>query len=98
MSDKCPHCGIIHETTCPRIRALEYHPDGSLKRVEFHGQMPLAIGTLLGPPAYEPAIIQTGGTPTDPRQVAGRFGSLEDANRHWWPRSSDATMKKAYGV
>jgi len=31
----CPHCGMIHRTTCPRIAAIEYHPDGSVKRVEF---------------------------------------------------------------
>lgn len=36
MPDKCPHCGLIHETTCPRIRAIEYHPNGAVKRVEFH--------------------------------------------------------------
>lgn len=32
---KCPHCGLIHETTCSRIKSIEYHPDGSIKRVEF---------------------------------------------------------------
>lgn len=42
MTQKCQHCGMIHEATCPRIRAIEYHPDGSVKRVEFHGPIPLA--------------------------------------------------------
>jgi hypothetical protein len=32
----CPHCGMIHQTTCPRIKALDYYPDGTVKRVEFH--------------------------------------------------------------
>lgn len=31
----CPHCGMIHETTCPRIKAIEYHANGQIKRVEF---------------------------------------------------------------
>lgn len=36
-STKCAHCGLIHETTCPRIKAIEYHEDGvTVKRIEFH--------------------------------------------------------------
>lgn len=38
----CPHCGMIHQTTCPRIKAIEYNADGiTVKRVEFH--TPLAV-------------------------------------------------------
>ena len=41
----CPHCsgnGIqtIHGGTCPRIKAIEYHPDGTTKRIEFHELKP----------------------------------------------------------
>jgi hypothetical protein len=32
----CPHCGVGHIGTCPRIKAIEYHLDGTVKRVEFH--------------------------------------------------------------
>lgn len=32
---KCPHCGMFHTTTCLTIKAIEYHQDGSVKRVEF---------------------------------------------------------------
>jgi len=35
----CKWCGLIHyysEGTCPSIKAIEYYPDGSVKRVEFH--------------------------------------------------------------
>lgn len=36
--EKCPHCGLVHETTCARIKAIEYQPDGvTVKRIEFHG-------------------------------------------------------------
>lgn len=36
---KCPYCGLLHDVTCPRIKAMEYHENGTLKRVEFHGEM-----------------------------------------------------------
>jgi hypothetical protein len=32
----CPHCGMIHQTTCPRVKAIEYNPDGTVRRIEFH--------------------------------------------------------------
>ncbi len=31
----CTYCGSIHAHTCPRVRAMEYHPNGTLARVEF---------------------------------------------------------------
>lgn len=34
----CDYCGAHHLfTTCPRIRSIEYHESGAIKRVEFHG-------------------------------------------------------------
>ncbi len=36
----CPHCGMGHSGTCPRIRAIEYHPNGTVKRIEFHSPQP----------------------------------------------------------
>ena len=35
--DRCPHCGLLGHMggPCPRIAAIEYHPDGSIKRVEY---------------------------------------------------------------
>lgn len=32
----CPHCGMYHQATCPRVKAIEYHNDGTVKRIEFH--------------------------------------------------------------
>lgn len=34
----CGYCGnhIQHIGVCPRVKAIEYHPNGSVKRVEFH--------------------------------------------------------------
>ncbi len=36
----CPHCSgpfnaVYHTGACPRIKAIEYHPNGTLKRIEF---------------------------------------------------------------
>jgi hypothetical protein len=28
---------MIHQTTCPRVKAIEYNPDGTVRRIEFHG-------------------------------------------------------------
>jgi hypothetical protein len=33
----CGHCGSHHSVQCPRIKAIEYYPDGTVKRVEYHG-------------------------------------------------------------
>lgn len=37
MPDKCQFCGsiILHSGVCPTVKAIEYHPDGAVKRVEF---------------------------------------------------------------
>ncbi len=32
---QCRYCGVYHSDACPRVKAFEYHPDGSLKRVEI---------------------------------------------------------------
>lgn len=34
---QCGHCGMFHSSgACPRVKAIEYYPDGSIKRVEYH--------------------------------------------------------------
>lgn len=39
--NSCPHCGMIHQMTCPRIKAIEYNADGvTVKRIEFHEPKP----------------------------------------------------------
>jgi hypothetical protein len=34
---KCPHCGSLvpHEGKCHLIKAVEYHENGTIKRVEY---------------------------------------------------------------
>ena len=34
----CPYCGAMpHQGICPSVKAIEYYPDGSIKRVEMRG-------------------------------------------------------------
>lgn len=35
QSDKCRYCGNYHGPLCPDVKAIEYHPNGTVKRVEF---------------------------------------------------------------
>jgi len=38
----CAYCGMTHVGTCPRVKSMEYFPDGRVKRVEFHELRPHA--------------------------------------------------------
>ena len=29
----CSYCGAYHQGVCPRVESIEYHGDGSIKRV-----------------------------------------------------------------
>lgn len=52
----CRYCGesVFHTGICPRIKAIEYHPDGSIKRVEFLENLPAGIHvTPLPPPPWD---------------------------------------------
>jgi hypothetical protein len=70
----CPHCGpgVLHVGgPCPRVRAVEYYPDGRVKRVEYHDPVPLLPIRLEPAPKPEPSslTIHTGGStwlPTTP--------------------------------
>ena len=45
----CRWCGVIHGIHCPLVKAYEYFPDGTLKRVEFHAPQPVESGDALVP-------------------------------------------------
>lgn len=57
LDDTCRWCGLYHGKKCPAVKAMEFHPDGSIKRVEFFA--PNDSYPVLAPPA--PVII---GDPT----------------------------------
>ncbi len=36
----CPYCSsnsiqVYHSGKCPKVKSIEYHPDGTIKKVEF---------------------------------------------------------------
>ena len=37
----CPYCGMRHGPRCPSVEAIEYYPDGTVKRVEFVKPQPI---------------------------------------------------------
>lgn len=37
----CRWCGMIHGPRCYAVAAIEYHPDGTVKRVEFVPPQPV---------------------------------------------------------
>jgi len=38
----CGHCGSWHGPACPRVKAIEYYPDGTIKRVEYNDFPPFS--------------------------------------------------------
>ena len=41
-SEKCQHCGGVHDRKCPAVSEIEYHPDGKVRKVTYfeHGAWP----------------------------------------------------------
>lgn len=37
---------MIHHGPCPRIKAIEYHPNGTVKRIEYHESLGIASSGL----------------------------------------------------
>lgn len=35
-STACQYCGQYHGARCPLVKAIDYYPDGTVKRVEFY--------------------------------------------------------------
>jgi hypothetical protein len=36
----CPWCAGFHVGVCPRVKLIEYYPDGGIKKVEFFPAQP----------------------------------------------------------
>lgn len=51
--EKCRHCGMIHGLLCPSVKAIEYYPDGTIKRVEYVTTADFA-SIQLAAPDYQP--------------------------------------------
>ena len=72
----CGYCGNLHPgLVCHRVKAMEYHPNGNLKRVELHdavgdgfvGRERFWESVTITPAAL--AVKPTDGAPADPPKV-----------------------------
>ena len=57
VNNKCQWCGQVHftEGKCPTVKAYEYNPDGTLKRVEFFA--PNDYAPIIQPAPMMPVTI-----------------------------------------
>ncbi|HEV2303150.1 MAG TPA: hypothetical protein VGR91_16405 [Stellaceae bacterium] len=69
---KCQWCEAEHGPVCPLVKAIEYHVDGTVKRVEF--KTAVDYRPVLAPPVPAPFPI-----PYVPPPVAP-----PDVSRWWW--------------
>lgn len=42
----CRFCGQRHGHLCPYVRAIEYYPDGAVRRVEFYEPQSVTVGDV----------------------------------------------------
>jgi hypothetical protein len=77
--EACQHCSspgnpVFHPGHCPRVKAVEYYPDGRVRRVEFHPEPPPAPwpppGVSLLPLLTFGPGLPGGLTPPDPELLA----------------------------
>lgn len=60
----CPRCGANHRLEqCPQVKAIEFHPDGRIKRVEFLDgtgarQLEMTVSVSAGP-LIDRSVLQT---------------------------------------
>ena len=52
--EKCQWCGQMHDVRCPFVRAIEYHEDGSIRRVEFMRPADYVMPASVPPPQPVP--------------------------------------------
>ncbi len=45
----CRWCGLIHGPKCPSVKAIEYYPDGTVKRIEFYSPNDYGTVMAIGP-------------------------------------------------
>jgi hypothetical protein len=57
----CTHCGGRHTGACPRVKSIEFHRDGTVKRVEYH-------------PWAQPFLPPASPIPVAPLQPANPWG------------------------
>jgi hypothetical protein len=51
----CPYCGNgPHQGVCHMVKAIEYYPNGQIKRVEMKGAQDYHQVTRIDPPSQRP--------------------------------------------
>lgn len=48
---QCPFCDGWHSMPCPRVKSIEYYPNGTIKKVEY-------VGDARCEPVYGPLPVQ----------------------------------------
>lgn len=66
--EKCGYCGAFHAGVCSRVKAIEYHENGMVKRVEFH-----AAFQTVNPPDTHGALWRL---PEVPTRASGGTGLI----------------------
>lgn len=54
-TEACRYCGSLHVGMCPKVSAIDYYEDGSIKRVEFHAVQNASDATI-SPPETDAAF------------------------------------------
>lgn len=67
----CGHCGRIHGAVCSRVKAIEYYPDGRIKRVEYVAEQAWPSVTTTPTISIETAPIEERGGGLRARLVRG---------------------------
>lgn len=49
----CPHCTLPHPGKCPLVKAVEYHENGTVRRVEFFTPADYAPAIFANPPPVD---------------------------------------------
>ena len=54
---RCYYCGAYHEGVCARVASIEYHPDGTVRKVTFHNDAPVTRLNVDGIFSHPPVRI-----------------------------------------
>jgi hypothetical protein len=51
----CGHCGGFHVGACPAVKAVDYYPDGTVRRIEYREPLWLTPSPPVDPHYQTPA-------------------------------------------
>ena len=76
----CQWCSCIHSGKCPQVKAIEYHANGNIKRIEFFGPNDYFAPTIVKPfePELSPFRWETGTAGTNAIPISGISASISN--------------------